>query len=351
MGSELDLQTTSHQRQNLLTGDWVLVSPQRMQRPWQGMVETPEPAVVQPYDAGCYLCPGNERAGGKRNPAYTGPFAFDNDFSALSANSAQEDFAAAADHPMLVAAPLSGCCRVVCYSARHDQHLSGMSDEELARVFAFLTEQFVELDRRPDIAYVQVFENRGQMMGCSNPHPHAQIWATSDVPVEPARELHSQATYFAACGRSLLMDYLAAEISQGSRIVCENDHAVALVPFWAVWPFETLLLPRRAMAGPEQMSAAELQGFAQVLKRTLRAYDALFSTSVPYSMGFHPRPSDGILHLEWQYHAHIYPPLLRSASVRKHLVGFEMLGMPQRDLTPEVAAARLRKACMQLEAQ
>jgi len=351
MGSDLNLQTTSHQRKNLLTGDWVLVSPQRMQRPWQGMVEAPEPVVVDPYDPDCYLCPGNERAGGKRNPAYTGPFAFDNDFTALSADSDKEDFAAGAADPMFVAAPLNGCCRVVCYTARHDQHLADMPDEELLQAFAFMTEQFAELDRRPDIAYVQVFENRGQMMGCSNPHPHAQIWATSDVPVEPAKELHSQAIYFAACGRSLLMDYLAAEISQGSRIVYENEYAVALVPFWAVWPFETLLLPRRAMTGPQEMSADELQGFARVCKRTLRAYNTLFGTPVPYSMGFHPRPSDGMPHPEWQYHAHIYPPLLRSASVRKHLVGFEMLGMAQRDLTPEAAAARLREAGMQPAAQ
>ena len=216
--------------------------------------------------------------------------------------------------------------------------------EGIATALHYLFEQFAELDALADIGYVQIFENRGRMMGCSNQHPHAQIWASSDVPVEPAKELERQSAWFKRRGQPLLMEYLQAELADGSRLVCENDEAVSLVPFWAVWPYETLLMPRRAMAGPELMTADEVRAFASVLSRTLQACEKLFNTSVPYSMGFHARPSDGRVHPEWQFHAHIYPPLLRSASIRKHLVGFEMLGMPQRDLTPEVAAARLRNA-------
>jgi UDPglucose--hexose-1-phosphate uridylyltransferase len=196
-----------------------------------------------------------------------------------------------------------------------------------------------------DIGYVQIFENRGQMMGCSNPHPHAQIWATSGVPMEPGKESRSQASYFESNVSSLLMDYLEKELSMGDRIVCNNDHAVSLVPFWAVWPYETLLIPRRSVAGPEEMTREELSAFGDILQQTLRACEKLFQAAVPYSMGFHPRPSDGKPHPEWQFHAHIYPPLLRSASVRKHLVGYEMLAMPQRDFTPETAARRLRDNC------
>ena len=334
----MSLQSHSHRRKNLLTGEWVLVSPHRTQRPWKGQVDAPEANEGQAYDPDCYLCPGNERAGAQRNPDYTGPYAFDNDFPALSGKSEIE----AAGNPLFVSQPESGFCRVVCFSERHDLRLAGMDDGEIVRALKFMIGQFNELDQRSDIGYVQMFENRGQMMGCSNPHPHAQIWATSGVPVEPGKELESQSAYYRAKASSLLMDYLEAELTDGNRIVCVNDHAVSLVPFWAVWPFETMLIPRRSMAGPEEMSEAELSGFASILRNTLAACDALFNTAVPYSMGFHPRPSDGDTHPEWQFHAHIYPPLLRSASVRKHLVGFEMLGMPQRDLTPEVAAQRLR---------
>jgi len=219
-----------------------------------------------------------------------------------------------------------------------------MNDEEAAQTLGLLFAEFQALDQRPDIGYVQVFENRGQMMGCSNPHPHAQIWATRSIPVEPCKELDTQSAYFAAKGRSLLVDYLEAELEAGERLVCSNVHAVALVPFWACWPYETLLLPRRPVAGPGELSEAEIGGLARVLRQTLVACERLFCTPVPYSMGFHPRPSDGARHPEWQFHAHIYPPLLRSASVRKHMVGFEMLGTPQRDLTPEAAAERLRDA-------
>jgi UDPglucose--hexose-1-phosphate uridylyltransferase len=328
----------SHRRKNLLTGDWVLVSPHRTQRPWRGLVDDPEEGGSRKYDPGCYLCPGNERAGGERNPGYTGGFAFDNDFPALSPCSEFENV----DDPLFVAQAESGICRVVCFSEKHHLRLASMDDEGVTRALELLFAEFCALDQRPEINYVQVFENRGQMMGCSNPHPHAQIWATGSVPLEPAKELETQSGYFSRNGCSLLLDYLAAELNAGERLVYSNEHAVSLVPFWACWPYETLILPGRAIAGPNDMSAVEIAGMAKVLRRTLVAAERLFSAAVPYTMGFHPRPSDGADHPGWQFHIHIYPPLLRSASVRKHMVGFEMLAMPQRDLTPEEAARRLR---------
>jgi len=301
-----------------------------------------DPVTVEPadFDPGCYLCPGNERAGGQRNPDYSGGFSFENDFPALSPESDIEPPA----NPLFVAQPESGYCRVVCFSEKHQLRLAKMDKEEAAQTLELLFAEFKELDQRPDIGYVQVFENRGQMMGCSNPHPHAQVWATRSIPVEPSKELDTQSAYYAANGRPLLVDYLESELEAGERLVCRNEHAVALVPFWACWPYETLLLPCRPVAGPGGLSKAEIGGLAQVLRQTLLACERLFCAPVPYSMGFHPRPSDGAEHPEWQFHAHIYPPLLRSASVRKHMVGFEMLGTPQRDLTPEAAAKRLCNA-------
>ena len=336
----MSAQTHSHRRQNLLTGEWVLVSPQRTQRPWQGQLEDTNPEPGPAFDPGCYLCAGNVRANGEYNPAYKGPFAFDNDFPALSADSEFEPD----QQPLFHSRPESGRCRVVCFSEKHNLPLADMRIDEVSLALQFLVKEFKQLDKQPGISYVQIFENRGQMMGCSNPHPHAQIWATSGIPVEVDKELHCQQIYLETLGRPLLMDYLAAELEDGSRLVCSNSEAVSMVPYWATWPFETLLIPRRPITAPDEMSTKELRGFAGVLKTTLQACDRLFGTSTPYSMGFHPRPSDGKEHPEWQFHAHIYPPLLRSASIRKHMVGFEMLGMPQRDLTPEAAAERLRSA-------
>jgi len=335
----MSLQKHSHSRQNLLTGNWVLVSPHRTERPWQGQLEKSDPANELTHDPACYLCPGNHRANDQANPDYVGPYIFDNDFSALSAESEIVSSAG----PLFNARTESGRCRVVCYTERHDIRLATMAGEDIQNAIRALTREFVELDRNASIGYVQIFENRGAMMGCSNPHPHAQIWATEHLPHEPARELAQQTVWWEESGSPLLADYRAAEIDDGSRLVQQNDHFVALVPYWAVWPFETLVLPRRDFSSFDDMSTEEIGGLADILKSTLSVYDRLFAVPAPYSMGFHPRPSDGKPHPEWIFHGHIYPPLLRSATVRKHLVGFEMLAMPQRDLTPEAAAERLRK--------
>ena len=336
----MNLKTHSHSRQNLLTGDWVLVSPQRTQRPWQGQIEATETEEASSYDAECYLCPGNKRANGNRNPEYTGPYVFDNDFPALSSVLAED----LTETGFFRARAETGKCRVVCFSHLHHLRLARMSNPQIEQALRALIDQFVELDQDPDVGYVQIFENHGQMMGCSNAHPHGQIWATRSLPMEPAKELRAQRDYRRDTGGSLLLDYLTAELDADQRVVCENEHFVALVPFWAVWPFETLLLPRRAVAAPDQLEASEVASLADLLKQVLGQYDRLFSTKTPYSMGFHPRPSDGGSYPEWQFHAHIYPPLLRSATIRKHMVGFEMLACPQRDLTPEVAAQMLRSA-------
>ena len=330
----------SHSRRNALTGEWVLVSPHRLRRPWQGQLETADPETLPEYDAECYLCPGNRRANGNVNPEYSGAFAFDNDFAALTPDSIE----GATTHPLLTARPESGCCRVICYTDRHDQRLATMDGPALTMALTAMIDEFSALDARDDIAYVQVFENRGQMMGCSNPHPHAQLWATSDIPTEPARELAAQAAYLQQHDSVLLLDYLQTELEADERIVVANEHNVALVPWWAVWPFEVLLLPRRQLAAPDEMRAEEVADLASVLGQVLAGYDRMFGIAAPYSLGLHPRPSDGEPHPEWQFHIHIYPPLLRSATIRKHLVGFEMLGMPQRDLTPEIAAEKLRQS-------
>lgn len=329
----------SHSRRNALTGEMVLVSPHRLQRPWRGQVESTEAETLPKYDPDCYLCPGNQRANGETNPDYSGAYAFDNDFAALTPTSQVDDN----DDPLFESRPESGCCRVICYTERHDLRLATMSDSERVAALTAMIDEFAALDVRDDINYVQVFENRGQMMGCSNSHPHAQVWATSGLPNEPAKEASAQLEYYQSKGSVLLDDYLAAELEKGERVVLENTHSVALVPYWAVWPYEVLLLPRHIAAAPTDLGADEIADLAQALGRVLAGYDALFATAAPYSLGLHPRPSDGQAHPEWQFHIHIYPPLLRSATIRKHLVGFEMLGMPQRDLTPEVAAAKLRQ--------
>ena len=329
---------TSHSRKNLLTGEWVLVSPHRTERPWQGQLELAEESPLSKYKPDCYLCPGNERAGGIRNPDYRGAFVFSNDFSALAQSSAEMEVA----DPLLMSRSEAGSCRVVCYSERHDLRLANMRPRDIAAALKTVFDEFAELDRRDDIGYVQIFENRGTMMGCSNIHPHAQIWATGNVPNEPEKERAQQREYFDQTGRALLADYVERELEAGERIVFANDYFVVLVPYWAAWPYEAMILPRQAVAGPEELDEYAVYDLGCALRQLLDAYDQMFHTATPYSLGFHPRPSDGGDHRGWVFHAHVNPPLLRSATVRKHMVGFEMFAMPQRDLTPELAAAQLR---------
>lgn len=328
----------SHKRFNPLISEWVLVSPHRTDRPWQGQVETVHPEAIVPYDPKCYMCPGNTRANGTRNPDYRGALVFDNDFPALEPDRPGESF----EEGLLLARSERGICRVVCFSPRHDTTLSKMEAPAIREVVDTWAAQSAELGGRENIRHVQIFENRGAMMGASNPHPHCQIWATSSVPNLAERELNSFVFWRMTKEQCLLCAYLAQEEAARERLVEQNEHFAALVPFWAVWPFETMVISKRHAGSLAELSAAERDALAGLLKTLTARYDNLFRAPFPYSMGFHQSPTDGTPHEEWHLHAHFYPPLLRSASVRKFMVGFEMLGTPQRDLTAEQAADRLR---------
>jgi UDPglucose--hexose-1-phosphate uridylyltransferase len=286
------------------------------------------------------MCPGNHRANGDRNPPYASTFVFTNDFSALLPDTPAETL----DEGLLTAAGEPGMCRVVCFSPRHDLTISRMSLDEVRRVVDVWATERTELARRPEITYVQIFENRGAMMGASNPHPHGQIWASSSLPAELVKELTLQRAHFERFGQDLLGDYLELELRAGVRLVCENAWFVALVPFWAVWPFETMILPRRRVEAIDDLTGEERTGLADILKQLLTRGDHLFDAPLQYSMGFHERPADQEAHPEWRWHAHICPPVLRSAVVRKFMVGYELLASPQRDILPEQAAARLRSS-------
>ena len=341
------LDLVPHRRYNPLLREWVLVSPQRTQRPWQGETTPPATAAAPQYDPACYLCPGNARSGGVRNPAYTGVFAFDNDFPALLPE-IQLDVELNSS-PLLIAEPERGLCRVLCFHPDHSLTLARMAVGDITRVVDAWTDETAALGGLPWINHVQIFENRGAMMGASNPHPHCQIWATEHIPDLPLRELAAQQAYHEERHACLLCDYLAVELahaasaeSDSARIVVANDHFVAVVPYWAIWPFEMLVLPRRHIGSFTDLTPAERTSLAAILKAVTTRYDNLFQVSFPYTMGFHQRPTHGQAHDSMHFHAHFYPPLLRSAEIRKFMVGFEMLAMPQRDLTPETAAARLR---------
>ena len=333
-----DAETYPHRRYNALTGEWLLVSPHRTQRPWQGQQEQHSDTARPAYDPHCYLCPGNSRAGNAVNPPYTDTFAFTNDFAALLPATPLEGAPAAG---LFRAEPVQGVCRVICFSPRHDLTLPEMSLAQIGNVIDLWASQSHELGAH--YRWVQVFENKGSAMGCSNPHPHGQIWAGNWLPRIAEQEDSCQQQYFLSQKRGLLLDYLDQELDRQARLIETNAHWVMLVPYWAIWPFELLLLPRRPVQRLPQLTADERVSLAEILQRSLARYDNLFLTSFPYSMGWHGAPFDSADPGHWQLHAHFYPPLLRSATVKKFMVGYEMLAEPQRDLTPEQAAQRLRE--------
>jgi UDPglucose--hexose-1-phosphate uridylyltransferase len=331
------LADTSHRRRNPLTNEWVLVSPQRTTRPWRGEVERIRTEPLPSYDPTCYLCPDNARAGGARNPDYRGTFAFDNDFPALLSDAGGEPIDV---DGLLVARPEAGECRVLCFTPAHNRPFSRMSVEEIVAVVEAWQEEYRSLGSRPGITAVQIFENRGEMMGASNPHPHGQIWATTSIPTELAKE--DSAFQAAPPDGCVLCRYLAIEFELSTRVVIKNDHFVVVVPFWAIWPYEVLVVPTRHASGVDEIDAAEVRALAEILGGLTIRYDNVFESPFPYSMGIHQRPTDGATRDRWHFHLHYYPPLLRSATVRKFMVGFELLAEPQRDITPEAAAERLR---------
>ncbi|WP_430817522.1 UDP-glucose--hexose-1-phosphate uridylyltransferase [Carboxylicivirga sp. RSCT41] len=329
----------SHRRYNALTGDWVLVSPHRTKRPWQGKVEKPAIEQRPEYDEKCYLCPGNERAGGHKNPEYKDVFVFQNDFSALVPDIPEGNYT---NGELFRAESERGFCKVICFSPRHDLTIPEMEVENIKKVVDLWCEQYEEIGALDYIKHVQIFENKGDIMGCSNPHPHGQIWGQYSVPVEPAKEALKQKEYFDKHGKTLLEDYVADELKSGERILVENEHFVALVPFWATWPFEAMIVSKRAVSNLTQLSDDERTALADAYKKLTVMYDNLFEVSFPYSAGIHQAPTDGEEHPEWHLHMHFYPPLLRSATVKKFMVGYEMMANAQRDITAEQAAQRLR---------
>ena len=336
-----NLNTVSHRRFNLLTGEWVLVSPHRNKRPWTGQEETTDTTIPPQYDPHCYLCPGNTRVEGTVNPNYTNTFVFTNDFSALLPENFSTTHSSSATE-LLRAEPETGICKVICYSPRHDQTMARMDRLQIAQVISTWQKEYHGLGALENINHVQIFENRGLVMGCSNPHPHGQIWANSTIPTIPACESKQQLEYLQKNSSCLLCDYLKRELQENSRILFSNSSFVALVPFWAVWPFETMILPKRHASSILSLTAEEKFDLADITAQLTSCYDNLFKTSFPYSMGIHQQPTNGVNHDSWHYHIHYLPPLLRSQKMKKHMVGYEMLAMPQRDLTAEMAAEKLR---------
>lgn len=333
----MQLEEQPHRRFNPLKDEWMLVSPHRAKRPWQGQQDEPDNKSRPSHDPGCYLCAGNERVGGFANPDYADVFVFDNDFAALLPNG---DGSEDNSNPLFRLAPANGTSRVICFSPDHGKTLPELPVTAIRTVVDTWAIQEAELSATYD--YVQIFENKGAMMGCSSPHPHGQIWATSYVPAEPDRENETQSKWLAKHGQPMLQAYAEAEATDGSRSVEINEHWLAVVPYWASWPYEILLLPRFPVQRLSRLTSGQRDSLAAIIKSITIAYDNLFQTSFPYSMGWHGAPSMTPDAPHWQLHAHFYPPLLRSASVRKFMVGYEMLAEAQRDLTPETAAATLR---------
>lgn len=338
--SKFNLEDHSHRRLNPLTGEYILVSPHRSKRPWQGQVEKPQEDVRPEYDEKCFLCPGNARVGGDQNPDYKSTFVFTNDFSALLSDTPE---GGVDEDDLFKAESESGVCKVICFSPRHDLTIPEMDVPAIRKVVDLWCEEFTELGAREDINYVQIFENKGSIMGCSNPHPHGQIWSSRNIPTEPMKKTANQKAYFDKKGTTLLADYVAKELEKKVRILAENETFVALVPFWAVWPFEAMIVPKRSVSNVLGLTDQEKTDFADMYKQLTVMYDNLFEVSFAYSAGIHQAPTDGQDYPEWHMHMMFYPPLLRSASVKKFMVGYEMLATPQRDITAEGAAARLRE--------
>lgn len=338
--SSFNITQHSHRRFNPLNESWVLVSPHRSKRPWQGQVEKKTDESRPRYDKDCYLCPGNKRANGEFNPDYKEPYAFTNDFSALLSEVPEYKDT---DDDLFKIESQKGICRVLCFSPRHDLTIPEMETDEITKVVDLWAHEFKDLGSNEDIHYVQIFENKGSVMGCSNPHPHGQVWSQSFIPQEIAKKTESQKKYYKKHNSSLLSDYLSKELDRKERILIENDHFVSLVPFWAVWPFETMIISKRHVQDITQLSKEERRSLADMYKRLTIKYDNLFETSFPYSAGIHQRPTDGKEHPYWHFHIPFYPPLLRSATVKKFMVGYEMLAEPQRDITAESSAHRLRE--------
>ena len=330
-----------HKRYNALTGEWILVSPHRTKRPWQGKQEKKVSEVLPDYDEDCYLCPSNTRASGIKNENYKSTYSFVNDYASLLMEGEEEQY----NSGLLRAKKERGLCKVVCFSPNHGLTLPLMEIDAIAEVIRLWQKEYRELGSLPEINHVQIFENKGEIMGCSNPHPHGQIWAQSTIPEEPKKKMRQQKSHFESHSTTLLSDYLKQELEMGERIVVENRDFVALVPFWAIWPFETMIIPKKPHASISSLREDEVASFAEILKRLTIKYDNLFEISFPYSAGIHQAPTDGMEHPEWHFHMSFYPPLLRSATVKKFMVGYEMFANPQRDITAESAAKTLKALC------
>ncbi|OGG15746.1 galactose-1-phosphate uridylyltransferase [Candidatus Gottesmanbacteria bacterium RIFCSPHIGHO2_02_FULL_39_11] len=335
-----DFSLHPHRRYNPLMDEWVLVSPQRTKRPWQGAITPEIQKESVKYDSHCYLCPGNKRANNKKTPDYTGAYVFENDFPALLSD--KTDFKFPQDNDLFNVSSQRGTCRVICYSPSHSLTMAKMTTDQINDVITAWIGQYIELGNLPFINYVQIFENRGEMMGASNPHPHGQIWATEHIPTIVSKEQYEQEKYFQKKKTSLLLDYLKCEIQMKERTVYANDNFVSLIPFWAVWPYEVMIVPKQKKESLSQLTLSERLNLADMLRNTIIRYDNLFHTPFPYTLGIHQAPTDGKNHPEWQFHIHFYPPLLRSATVRKFMVGYEMMAEAQRDITPEESAEKLR---------